>query len=334
MTADKTRWTGRRPLERMGAMLLTVALMSCTQATTEPTPTPTPTPTPSPVAVLARPDALIFSTAVGQASATQTVVLQNPSTETVSVTSLTVPSGEFQLVNPPTLPVTLAPGAALTLSVQLTSSGSIGVVRGTLMSQGGAASVALAGLRAKGLEGSNEPAMSQIVEALGYKLNPGWTTLESDTSAFPLGDEVIAPLFVKAGTGAVTVTPVARYSPDGATPFGYFTLTGSTPARHVVGTLLAGQYQTLNPGLSGNTSFDPATSAFGIYIDPAAYSYPLTYSKDSLNTGRTAHAVRVYPLKDSAGVAVTGAYLLAFEPSVNGDYQDAVFVIRNVKPAP
>ena len=35
MTADKTRWTGRRPLERMGAMLLTVALMSCTQATTE-----------------------------------------------------------------------------------------------------------------------------------------------------------------------------------------------------------------------------------------------------------------------------------------------------------
>ncbi|GHF32247.1 hypothetical protein HNQ07_000435 [Deinococcus metalli] len=329
MTGFMTSWMGRRSLERAGALLLTAALMSCSVASTEPTPTTT--------VVSAQPAALVFSSAQGQASTPQSVALQNPSAEAVTVTSLSVSDSEFELVNPPALPVTLAPGGVLALQVRLKSTGTVGVLRGTLQAQGGAASVALAGLRAKGLEGSNEPPMAQIVDALGYGVNVGWTGLESSTTTFPLGDEVIAPLFVKAGTAAVTIRPVARYSPVGATPFGYFTVSGSAAVRHGVGTLVSGQYQTLNPAVDGAASsevpFDPGTAAFGVYIDPAAYSYPLTYTKDSLNTGRTAHAVRVYPLKDQAGAVVPNAYLLAFEPSVNGDYQDAVFVIRNVKVA-
>lgn len=330
MRTVNAKSVGRRSLERVAAALLTGALLGCTQAGT--TPEPTPGPVPGAVAVLARPDALVFSSAQGQPSASQAVVLQNPSSETVSVTSLSVPGGEFQLVNAPALPVTLAPGAALNVQVRLTSSGSVGVVRGSLVSQGGAASVSLAGLRARGLEGSNEPTLSEIVDALGVRVNVGWSGLESDTAKFPLGEEVIAPMFVRAAAGAVTLTPVARYSPDGATPFGFFTLSGSTPTRRVVGTMVKGQYQTLNPQVAGATTFDPGSAAFGVYIDPSVYSYPLTYTKDALNTGRTPHAVRVYPLRDASGV-VANAFVLGFEPSVNGDYQDVVFVIRNVKPA-
>lgn len=350
MTGTKIRTTGRRTLERTGALLLTAALMSCTGATTEPTPVPTPTPvvtpppTPAPtpvptVTVAAQPDSLVFSSVKGQVSAVQRVTLQNTSTTAVQVTALTVSGTEFEVVNPPALPLTLAANQSLPVQVRLRATGTVGVVKAALQTQGAAVSVPLSGLRAVGLEGSAEPPLSQIVETLGYKVNVGWTGLESDTANFPLGSEIIAKTFMKASTGPVTLTPVARYSPDGVTPFGYFTLSGTTAVRKTAGTLVAGQYQTLNPGITGgtsasSTSFDPGTAAFGIYIDPAAYDYPLTYTQDSLNTGRTAHAVRVYAMKDSAGVTVANTYLLCFEPSVNGDYQDVVFVLRNVKPAP
>lgn len=332
MTGFMTSTQGRRSLERLGVVCLTAALMSCTGATT----TPTPTPQPTPVAVLALPDMLVFSTAQGQASTAQQVALQNPTTETVSVTSLAVPGSEFQLVNPPALPFTLAPGAALTLQVQLTSAGSVGVVRGTLMSQGGAASVALAGLRAKGLEGANEPSLAQIVDALGFKVNVGWTALTTDIHGGPQGDEISAPLFVRAGAGPVVLTPVARYSPDGAVPSGFYVPQNGGPRSTTTETLVAGSYQTLNPVASGAGSFDPGSAAFGIFIDPRGLKtpYPLAYTQDTLNTDPSAHSVRTYPLRDSQGAVVTDAYVLCFEPGTNGDYQDAVFVIRNVKPVP
>ncbi|MFC3835181.1 MULTISPECIES: hypothetical protein [Deinococcus] len=333
--------------------MLTAVLMSCTGATTEPTPVPTPTPVPAPsptptplptVTVAAQPDSLVFSSVKGQVSAVQRVTLQNTSTKAVQVTALTVSGTEFELVSPPALPFTLAVNQSLPVQVRLRATGAVGVVKAALQTQGAAVSVPLSGLRAVGLEGDAEPPLAQIVETLGFRVTVGTPPdpskpLELGTGAAPIGDEIRAPLFVKAGTETVTLTPVARYSPDGATPFGYFTVSGTTATRKVTGTLVKGQYQTLNPAISGGTSttsvtFDPGTAAFGIYIDPGAYNYPLTYTQDALNTGRTAHAVRVYPMKDSAGVAVANTYLLCFEPSVNGDYQDVVFVIRNVKPAP
>ncbi len=340
--------------------MLTAVLMSCTGATTEPTPVPTPvvtpppTPAPTPVptvTVAAQPDSLVFSGVVICAPAktcpdgVQTLTVTNKGATSATITGWTLSglnSSEFEVVPPVILPLTLAPSTSTTVKLRLksNSSSTAGVFTAALTATGTTlAPVNLSGLRAQGMEGPNEPPLSQIVETLGYKVNVGWTGLESDTATFPLGSEIIAKTFVKAGTGPVTLTPVARYSPDGVTPFGYFTLSGTTAVRKMAGTLVAGQYQTLNPGITGgtsvsSTSFDPGTAAFGIYIDPGAYNYPLTYTQDALNTGRTAHAVRVYPMKDSAGVAVANTYLLCFEPSVNGDYQDVVFVIRNVKPAP
>ncbi|WP_309572962.1 hypothetical protein [Deinococcus sp.] len=303
-------------------------------------------PTPITGMVSAQPGELIFSNVVVCPTTStcpdglQSLTVTNTGTDSATITGWTFTGlnpSEFEVITPAALPVTVEPGAALTVQVHLKGqkSSSAGVFKASLNAVGTAFSpVGLSGLRANSMEGTNEPPMGQIADALGIKMNVGWPGLESSTTTFPLGDEVINPMFVKAGSGTVSMTPVARYSPDGATPFGYFTLSGTAAVRQTVGTLVAGQYQTLNPAVSGSTTFDPGTAAFGTYIDPQAYGYKFTYTKDSLNEGKTAHAVRVYPFKDSSGVAVANAYLLAFEPSVNGDYQDAVFVIRNVKPAP
>lgn len=44
--------------------------------------------------------------------------------------------------------------------------------------------------------------------------------------------------------------------------------------------------------------------------------------------------MRTYPLKDRAGAAIPNGYLVCFEEAANGDYQDYVFTLYNVKPAP
>jgi hypothetical protein len=45
------------------------------------------------------------------------------------------------------------------------------------------------------------------------------------------------------------------------------------------------------------------------------------------------HRMKVYPLKNAAGVVVAGSYPVAVEEAGNGDYQDYVFILSNVAPA-
>ena len=62
----------------------------------------------------------------------------------------------------------------------------------------------------------------------------------------------------------------------------------------------------------------------------------VTYSEDALNTWDAAnpHKVRVYPLKNADGTVEPNAYIVAPEDVPTGvDFQDAVFIVRNVKPA-
>ena len=46
------------------------------------------------------------------------------------------------------------------------------------------------------------------------------------------------------------------------------------------------------------------------------------------------HAARVFPLTNRPGAHLPGGYAVAFDEDGNGDYQDCVFVIWNVAPAP
>ncbi|MEP6724891.1 MAG: hypothetical protein ABJC98_03695, partial [Bacteroidota bacterium] len=197
----------------------------------------------------------------------------------------------------------------------------------------------LTGLGTKGLEGENEPALSTIMEAMGYRINVGWTSLANHSRPELQGDEIPFSLFRKAGKGKVAMRPIARYSPDFELPFGYYTNTINGPDKKQAGVLAkAGKYpehQGLFPEIvpGGSYSFDPGNENFGFYATGPTHS---AYSEDVWNMllypENAVRAVRIYPVKDSRGDVVKHTYLLCFEEAKNGDYNDYVFMVNNVTP--
>jgi len=90
-------------------------------------------------------------------------------------------------------------------------------------------------------------------------------------------------------------------------------------------------------------TFDPGTESFGVFAESLMNAASLGsdgrfYQEDALNNDQGGvlpeHRVRAYPLKNRTGQAVANSYLLVCEEASNSDYQDYVFVISNVSPAP
>jgi hypothetical protein len=200
------------------------------------------------------------------------------------------------------------------------------------------AEIHLTGLSTKGLEGENEAPLSLIADALGYQVNIGWPGLANHSRPELQGDESGASLFHKAGKGNVEIIPVARYSPDFELPFGYYVDVAAAPQLHEVGVLAkAGafpEHQTLFPAIArGGHSFDPGDQSFGFYATGPTHN---AYSEDVwnmlLHPANAVRATRIYPLKDASGKLLNHTYLLCFEEAKNGDYNDYVFLVKNVAP--
>ncbi len=289
---------------------------------------------------------LVFSSVISQATAAQAVLVRNTGTSPLQITSLArvgPQAADFQLLSPPATPFSIAAGSAVSVSVRFLPT-AVGVRTAALRIGSNDAAhnpldVGLYGLSAQGLEGSNEPPLHRVVTTLGHTINVGGTNLSLGTGAAPIGDEVLSPRFEKAGAGAVLMVPVARYSPAFILPFGWYTPNGAAPVRHEVGRLSGSSnpahHQTLYPPLvAGATAFDPGVQPFGLYTTGNSHS---AYSEDPLNLllhpANVQHAVRVYPLRNRIGVLVSNAYLVGFEEASNGDYQDYVFTVYNVRPA-
>ncbi|NJL57114.1 hypothetical protein HC928_19700 [bacterium] len=97
-------------------------------------------------------------------------------------------------------------------------------------------------------------------------------------------------------------------------------------------------HQSLNPLTTGLNSFNPGAATFGLYSfwPPAIFNWTV-FSEDGLNTFEPdvveRHKVRVYPLRNASGI-VPNAYIVATEEFTSGfDYNDVVYIIRNVEPA-
>lgn len=287
----------------------------------------------------------IYSAVRNSTSAPQEIVVRNSGSTPLQISRVTLTganSSAFNLVTPPSMPQTVNAGATVAYQVVFQPATSVGALSASLQITStephpGVLEVALYGLSAKGKQGANEPTLNDVVKTLGYTINVGGTELILGTGIAPIGDEVIAPRMVKAGEGPVYITPVARYSPDDLLDFGYYIKDGDKPVRTKVGTVALRQEQTLNPALvpGSGTTFDPGSAVFGFYTGPAPHYAPFyTYSEDALNVSPAPlpHAVRIYPLKDRGGNPLRDCYLVCVEPAKNGDYQDYVFVVRNLKP--
>ncbi len=290
------------------------------------------------------PPELIFSGVTGQVTGARSLVVSNTGTTMLAITSLSLTGAQptaFQLVSPPVTPFAIAPGATAAVAVRFapTTAGALSAMLRIASDDPDEAlvDVGVYGLSAQGLEGGNEPPLQQVVTTLGHAIDVGGTALALGTGAGAIGQEVLLPLFEKAGAGDVRMVPVARYSPAFVLDFGYYLPNGASPTRVRVGQLSGStnppQHQTLFPALvSGGVAFDPGAEAFGLYTTGATHS---AYSEDGLNQllhpTNVRHAVRVYPLRDRAGVPVPNAYLVGFEEATNGDYQDYVFTLHNVR---
>jgi hypothetical protein len=198
--------------------------------------------------------------------------------------------------------------------------------------------VSLQGIGLAAFEGKNEPPLQEIIHALGIPLDAGGGKLELDTKADTIGGSVDVRYFTKAGDGKVRITPLARFSPPGATPFGMVARGGtalSESGKLASSEKVADAHQCLFPPLEGGAEsieIEPPAEAFAFYLNAHQY---VSFTDPTLPTlAKIARTARVYPAGRLAGRDLKDAYVVGFEEAANGDYQDALFLLENVKPAP
>ena len=282
---------------------------------------------------------LHFSGLRGVTKASESIAVKNTGSEAVQVSDIRVVGADvasFKIVNVPLLPVVLAPASSFSFAVGFEPGANAepgvhhGRVRIVRSEDDDGPPCDLTGLVSKGKDPSDEPTLHQILEALGYDVDVGATTLI--LPAVVAGDEVKAPLFQRAKPGSVGAYLIARYTKDEATSFGHYAVEGGKPVTKGLGSAAKGHNQTLNPELEGEsqTSFDPGDAAFGLFLMVGKHTL---YSEDALNVGARKHVAKVFPLRSRGRTPVQDAYVVAFDEDGNGDYQDHVFMLWNVKPA-
>ncbi len=301
----------------------------------------------TPAPVTGSPGRLVYTdVSGGAASASQTATFTNTGSSAVTVTGASISGGaaaDYAITTPPATG-TLAPGASVTVKVAFNPT-AVGVKKASLnlnLAGGSAATVALRGLAVAGTGGSNEPSLQRILDTLDIAVATGDPT--PDSTDFPepgfalAGEEVSLQRFVKAGDGPVTIESVAAFG-VASTPvvrLGFYAA-GSASAKTELATVAPGNAQQLLPPLSGMLSFDPGGATVGLYTIWPSFGDREVFSEDALNGFEPVerrHHVRVYQLKDAAGLVQADAFIVAFEEfPASFDFNDLVFIVRNVKSA-
>jgi hypothetical protein len=290
---------------------------------------------------------------------TQTVRIRNQGLASASVgVTLSGPdAARFELLSP-SFPAVIPPSSDLDVTVRIvTASTALGaapaqddgatVLRATL-SVTGSVPQPTGRLYALVLTyGELEPTFGQILDAFPHYTSNLPSSIRNDANPNPPTlpgveagtDEVRAPKFRRANeTAPVTLRPLARFSPPGLVPFGFYA-PSALAARTTVGTLAQAtdphtndkSRMLLPPLASGTTEFAPNAAEFGLWMAPAGVGLLATDDADGFDG---AHRVKVWTLRDASGAVRPNEYLVGGEEAANGDYQDYVFVVTNVLPVP
>ena len=102
-------------------------------------------------------------------------------------------------------------------------------------------------------------------------------------------------LFERAKPGNVgRHCSIARYDAEQASSYGYYLLEHGRPVAKPIGSVAKDRNQTLNPELENDsqTSFDPGTLAFGLYLRIGKRTF---FSVDDLNGRLRSHVARASP---------------------------------------
>jgi hypothetical protein len=273
--------------------------------------------------------------------ASQTLTIRNTGTATLALSNIQLLNAGGQYSLGGTLPTSIPAGGQANVTITFTPS-SIGVKTATLRitSNDPARPQLDVALRGLGITNRDtEPSLQWILDTFDLGVNvadPDPTNNALGRSPRLWGDEIPAQRFQKAGSGPVTIQPIALFGPGG-TPvvrMGWYP-TCNPAARAELFSINSTYSKSLNPQINngGTTSFDPGSADFGLWSFWTQFpGQPGIYSEDSLNTWETnvmnRHKLRVYPL------AEPNAYVIATEETAGQDYQDIVVILRNVRPAP
>jgi hypothetical protein len=267
-------------------------------------------------------------------------------------------ASRFQITAPAAFPVEVAPNGDLDVTLRLVTATT---TLGTAPAQDDGATVLEATLTAAAGSSSArsrlyalvltyvelEPTLGQILDAFPEYTSNLPNSIRNDANPNPPSlpgveagtDEVRAPVFRRANASQpVRMWPIGRFSPAGLVPFGSYP-PGDVAARVTAGTLGQATDRHTNdksrmllpPVMSGSTSFTPATTTFGIFMQPAGVGVLATEDGEGFDG---AHRIKVWTLRDSAGTVRPNQFLLGGEEAANGDYQDYVFILENVEPMP
>ncbi|MET0448069.1 MAG: malectin domain-containing carbohydrate-binding protein [Aeromicrobium sp.] len=272
---------------------------------------------------------------------TATVALGNTGTKDLRITSLTLggpQAAQFELVNPPTLPLTIAPGQTANLTTKfIATSGSKGVRTATVTVASSDPTQASKVIKLRGgymgsPEGNSELTLQQI-----------FTLFDSTTSSGSTGDSL--------GNGSEN--PGAPMDGDEVRSLQWKRLDTSKPVQAVqLGAFHGCCGQTENFNINGAS----ATHA-GAY-GQAIYPLKSDGTKTAISTspggnfnivvaGQTTNqaaymAIKMWPVKDAAGKTVPGAWFAGHDyiqsasqcgtGPTNCDFQDNVYLITNALP--
>ncbi|HEX7596580.1 MAG TPA: hypothetical protein VF518_00105 [Polyangia bacterium] len=282
---------------------------------------------------------LFFSGVRGVAKSTESVTVRNTGDASVAVSELLVVGSQaatFTLTDLPPLPLLLRPNQAVTVTVGFAppADAAPGVHRARLRivrsGEDDGPPCDMSALVATGTDLGSEPRLPQILETLGYASDVG--PVGADAAAPQAKGEVTTRLFQHAKPGSVGLYVVARYAHDESSSYGSYALENGKLLTRPMGSIAKGHNQTLNPELDGEgqTSFDPGENPFGIYVKLPKRTL---YSEVERNTDGGKHAMRIFQLRSRGGSLVPDALLVVVDEDGDGDFQDYVFTLVNVRPA-
>ncbi|HEX4794213.1 MAG TPA: Ig-like domain-containing protein [Humisphaera sp.] len=304
---------------------------------------------------------------------TSTLQITNSGESSLSVSALTLSDPtNWQIVNPPSLPFSVAPGASQSITIKFiaqtvpavpynetndvatTESGisptqAGGVYNGTLTVASNDAAqpnkaVQLAGYWQHLSAHEEEPSLQTIVNLLaGYGTNIASGVkpdLTQGKTVISYGEEVLSGLWQAADSShPVSVEMLNAFHNQGNQSVTSWYKQGTT-TNNMLFHQAADEGQTLFPHITGTNNLAIASfttsNVFGWNLDGEK-------SEDNLNTtdittfARSGHSVRFFPLRDRSGNLIPNAWIMTMDYQDtefdNDDYQDLTYIVTNMRPA-
>ncbi len=295
------------------------------------------------------------------ASQTETLILTDSGDATLSLNSISIANdpasptqdaARFTILNSASIPSALSPGQSFGL--QLSYKAIAHVINSAFLNIATNATtqqVALRGIGAIGLGGSNQPSLAMILRGYEIPTIVGEGANDSDyltDGTYPnppdaSSQEVSLQTLVKAGPGSVTIQTLASFTASGTKPYTLGMYTPGNPNTadlHELFFTPTSESQSVYVQPDGATSFDPGNSQFGFYfVSNVQVKGRIGYSEDALNTWDTTNdrKFRFFPMETSNGTVVPNTYVMTtteFNAPVGYDFTNIVAVVSNVKAAP